>query len=212
MTTSTFQIDFGKEVRDAIEIIKLNKTKMKEIAGKKSSTKIGIVFIVVPIVLNALLSFFSVGGSWGGYYTYLSVLPIISLILGILILSYVAEKFFKGKGDHESFFRVISYSCLLLWINTVFLLLSTLGLWGISASLLYTIPGLISLWIIVVTYFALIEIHQLSSENAVITIIVGFIASIIINSILQAFYPKPTVLTYDIDNIRFEDWEDYLKR
>lgn len=199
------------EFYDAIEIIKLNKAKMKEVAGRKNATKIGAGIIAVPIILNALFFGLSFGGA---FYVYQSIISIASIVVSIFLISLVAVKFFKGKGKHEEFFRVISYGFLLNWVTVIASLLLFLNFWSFL-SLFNLVSLVVIIWQLVITYYALIEVHQINSTNSVISIILGVIGGLIVEGILMQFTPIRLSLhnpsfEKEIEKT-FENWEQYMR-
>ena len=91
----------------------------------------------------------------------------------LYITSYVAEKMFKGQAKFPQYFRVMGYAYLLnvLGFLTIVPVLSMLA----------------SLWLLVINYMALTNVHKLNSTNAVLTIIVTVVAVIALGAVIGAF-------------------------
>jgi hypothetical protein len=205
-----FGLDFKKEFSDAFEIIKLNKAKMKEVAGRKSATKMGIIFILVPLILNSIFFGIAFGG---GYTLYSTIINLISMVVVIFLMSLIAQKFFNGKGNHEEFFRVISYSYLLMWATSVLALLTALGM-SLSVLSLFSLVMLVAgIWSIVIAYHTLIDLHSLTSQNAILTIIIAIIGSGIVMAILMSFAPTPYLYNADAEMMkeRFDNWGQFMR-
>lgn len=172
------------EVKDAVEVLKLNKPKMAEVAAKPSATTLGIVILAVPAVLNFI--FVSLAyRSFAIDFLWLAVIPVALSIGMILALSFIAQKFFQGKGNHVGFFRVSAYASLASWITVLPYLLILLG--SVSGfSLLGALSLVAGAWMLVVIYHVLMEHHKLTQQNAVITIVIGIVAYIIVSSLITS--------------------------
>lgn len=179
---------------DALEIVKLNKAKMAEVALRPSATKWGVVILAIPALLNWIFSALTYpSGLFTIFHSYVFgaiLVPVLSLVAMIFVISLVAEKFFGAKGAHVGFFRVLAYGTILLWISIIPYLLALLGLWFFGG-----LFGLVSLaagiWLLIVSYHLLVEYHKLSKQNAVFALIAGIIGYLIVAKILGAFLVGP---------------------
>jgi hypothetical protein len=182
------------QIFDAIEVVKLNKAKMAEVASRPSATKWGILILVLPALLNWIFSALTYpSGLLSVFQSYVFgaiLIPVLSLVAMIFVISLVAEKFFGAKGAHVGFFRVLAYGSILLWISVIPYLLALLGLWFFGG-----LFGLVSLaagiWLLVVSYHLLIEHHKLSKENAVFALIAGIVGYFVIAKILGSVLVGP---------------------
>jgi hypothetical protein len=170
------------EVKDAIEILKLNKPKMTEVEARPSATTWGIVMLAVPALLNLIL----ISLAYRVFvvdYLWMAAIPVASSVAMIFALSLIAQKFFQGKGSNIGFFRVAAYASLASWVTVIPYLLMLLG-----ANSFFSLLGLLNLaagaWMLVVTYHVLMEHHKLTQQNAVITIVIGIVAYVIVSSVL----------------------------
>lgn len=175
------------EIKDAIEILKLNRAKMAEVSLRPSSTMWGIIIIAVPAVINWILSSLTYESgfmsSFFGKFVFGSVfIPILSVVAVIFALSFIAQNFFKGKGNHIGFFRILAYASIALWVTVIPYLLMALGIY---AGDLYSLVSLAAaIWVFVVGYFALMDHHKLSQQDAAIALVIGVVAYLLIESIL----------------------------
>ncbi len=151
---------------DVIEILKLNKSRISAVAGRESE---GINIALVYLVLGAIAA--PLGGAIIGY----SILgirfttPLVSALVSCLVAAVVAAltlyvtnlvavRVFKGKGSFSHYFRVMGYAYLL---NVVGFL-----------TMIPFLAALASIYLLVVSFFALQEIHKLDATNSVLTILV----------------------------------------
>lgn len=175
------------EVKEAIEVLRLNKVKMADVARRKETLMYGIIFIAVPTVLNLFLTGLSFPSGFGAIFTgfvFWSVLiPVLSYAATAFLVSLLAEKVFHGKGDHVGFFKIIAYASVVLWPTVAAFALMALGLvdaWGLFG--LVNLLG--GLWILYVTYNALMEHHKLDKEKAVYVVIAAVIIMMVVQSVL----------------------------
>jgi hypothetical protein len=176
------------EVKEAIQVLKLNKLKMADVARRKDSLKWGIVFIAVPAVVNVILSAIAFPSGFGGifsrYLLWPVVIPALSFAATAFLVSYVAEKGFHGQKDHVGFFKIMAYASVALWITIIPSILMVLGLADMLGSLSQLISLAASAWVLYVTYFALMEHHKLTKENSILTIVAAVVISIIVSGLL----------------------------
>ncbi len=198
-------IDWKKEVMDAIEILKLNKTKMHEVAGREKATTVGIVFIVIPQIVSVILSAILLSRYFSSWQFYLipGLTSIISPFLLIYAFHLAATQVFKAKGELFPFFRVMSYISVITVLTPVVTLLTFVS-WGLAG-----LAGLVSLvagiWMLIVAYHLLQDMYKLTNQNTVLSMIIGIVAVAIVTGIVNAiFLPKLEDLAKDINvNIRY---------
>lgn len=176
------------EIKDAVAVLKLDRVKMAEIAKNKESTLVGVGILVVPAVLNLILVSLSYDSGFGSafskYLLWPILIPVLSFVATIFLVSLVAEKFFHGGKDHLGFFRIMAYASIVLWVNVLPFLMGFIGM-GIDAYSLFNLVGLAgNIYLLYVLYYVLMEHHKLNKERAVYAIIVAFFISIMASSIL----------------------------
>lgn len=172
---------------DAIAVLKLENSKMVEIAGRKEATKWGIVILVVPPVANfilAALNFSSgIGVIFSRFLLWPIFIPVLSIVGTTFLISFVAKSMFKGAGNHIAFFNVIAYSGAVLWITIIPFFLAFLGF--LDAFGLFNLISIASaIWMLVVTYRMLMIHHKLNQQDATVTIVAGIIGFAILKSLL----------------------------
>jgi hypothetical protein len=197
-------IDWKKEIMNAIEILKMNKTKMHEIAKDEKATTVGLSFILVPQIISLIIAIVGAGGFMGylhGSYILGGVANFgfvsfynIGLILPFLFIygvHLVSTKFFQGKGDMWGYFRVVSYVFAASIISTLLLLIMT-----ITSADLIGLANLVN-WAIfivalVVSYFWMMEGYHMTQQNAIIAPIVSMVvAGLIIWLVSSVLFPNP---------------------
>lgn len=184
---NTFTVEFKK----AIELLKGNKAKIKEVAEHAGSTKWGIFFLVVPTVLSWLLNAMSYPSGlsviFKPFVFWSTIVPVLSLVGMAFVMAFFAEKVYKSHFKPMELFRVLAYVGVILWLNIAVFLLVFIGFFGSSG-----LVGLISLvalfWMLWATHQFLVDLAKMSSDKAVITIIIGFFGYFIIGSILGSLF------------------------
>lgn len=186
-----------EELKDAISILKLDKTKMSAVAGRRSATKWGIIMLAAPPVVNLFLSSFMFPSGFGAIFSrflfWPMIVPVASLVVAIFAMSIIGEKVFRGGADHIGFFRVLSYASVFLWLSVLPFLFDAIDIFEVSG--LYNLIWSVGvIWILVVAYHMLISHQKLSQRDAAISLFGGivayFIAQYILGRILVGRYYK----------------------
>ncbi len=166
---------------DIFEMVKMNKAKMHEVAGREHE---GVGLALVYLLVAELVA--SLGPVVFGYQIPLLgsihmpverallnfVLQAVCSLAAIYLAQWVAQKF-GGKGAFTGYIRVMGY-------------LSVLGIFGFL-TFLPVIGMLASLWMLVLTFVALKEIHQLSNEKTLFTLVISALALGLVTGILGGF-------------------------
>lgn len=184
-------IDWQQEVKNAIEILKLNKTKMHEVAKNEKANTVGLVFIILPSLLSLIIVVAAargfIGWAHGSY-----IMQMISPFLFFYAVHFCATQFFQGKGNVVEFFRVVSYTYVIYLLIPVLVLLSFVSLTLAGLVGLVTIAA--GIWALIVSYHILMETYHVTSANAILTLVIAIVAVGIIVSIVQnMLFPAPTL-------------------
>jgi len=160
------KLDFAGAFGKLIEICKLNKKVINEVANDEKFNSISLVFLVIGAAAGPLF-FLIFGISFqGGYVLRPDTLRgILNIILspaisaaGLFALTYVAVNLFKGQGTFAKALRVLGLTS------------------GVSAILAlgYLVPSLMSIlglvvgiWMLVVGYVCLKEVFKMDDTNTV---------------------------------------------
>lgn len=177
--------NFKKELIHAWEIATLKKETMHHVAeGGKAETVFGYYVIAAAAIFGMIGQHFFI--SWFKPTLTASLLSglfhIIYAVIGIYVISLIAQKLFKGKGKHEAFFRVMAYALIVTWIN----LIPSLAIIG-------------GIWMLVIAFNIIKSVHHLKTGSAIGTLIVGTIAMMLIAAVLS---PTGTVKKYGGGNFR----------
>ncbi len=164
------KLNFKKEISEAWKIATLNKTAMNHVAGDKGKQVFAYYFIIAAGVLSLIGSqiFAPFVKPSLGFSILAALFHIITTIIGIYIVSFVAKKFFKGHADHNHFFRVMGYGMLVLWLG-LFPPLSFIG----------------AIWSLVIIFVALKTIHKLTTGKTIGTLLVSLVIMVIVSAILS---------------------------
>lgn len=169
-------MDFQREIKDAIAIVKLDEDVMLSVAKRKHASWFGVVLFVIPMVLN--LIFFSMGFPSGfgaifqSFLLWSMVVPVVALLGTIFLISEVARRMYKGKGDTPGFFGVVSYVGIVYWLSLIPSLLSGLGILSIGG--LHNLVWLTTLILVfAVSFKMLVRHHRLKQEEVVVVLLIG---------------------------------------
>jgi hypothetical protein len=173
---------FVSAVMNGIEILKLNKAKMNEVAGKESATVWALVILFVPFVVNLILSALQTTMFLSLQIKFL-IIPVLVVIATIFLMSVIAQQLFHAKGDHMAFFRVIAHAGVVMWAGVIPFVLSLLGVVDVY-SIFNLVNMIAGIWMLIVTYQVLIGYYKLNQQNAIITMVLGVVGAAIIQSIL----------------------------
>lgn len=176
-----------KAYHDGVAVLKLDKAKMASIASDPSATKAGIVILVVPFLLNAILSGVLAGGFFFLYFRILLVSALMSFG-AIFVLGLVAQQVFHAKMNLVGFFRVVSHAGILMILTVVPFILGLFGSMNVF-NLFNLISMAAGIWTLIVVYNVLLQYFKLSAQNAVITMVIG----VVILAILQAVIGRVVV-------------------
>lgn len=176
------------ELKDAVEIVKLNKPKMSEVAKRPHATKMAVIFLVVPFVVTLILAILSFPSGFGsifsGFLLWPIFIPIVSIVAMIFCMSIVSKKFFKGVGNDLEFFRTLSYpAAAILALNVVpFLLMLLIGFNAYSLANLINICAMA--WTLVVSYYFLPEHHKTNQQDTIIVVVIGVLTYFVVAYLL----------------------------
>lgn len=166
---------------DIFEMVKMNKAKMHEVAGRESEgVGVALVYLLVaelvaslgPVVFGIQIPLLGSFHMPLGQALLNFVLQAVCSVVGLYFVQWIALKF-GGKGSFEGYFRVMGY-------------LSVLSIFGFL-TFLPIIGMLAGLWMLVLAFIALKEIHQLSNEKTVFTFVIAFVVIFVISAILGSF-------------------------
>jgi|WetSurMetagenome_2_1015567.scaffolds.fasta_scaffold134569_1 hypothetical protein len=175
---------------DVIDILKLNKSKIGAVAGRESE---GINIALVYLLIGAIGA--PLGGAILGYsifgarFTTPLLTALISCLvaaviaaLTIYVMNFVAIKFFKGKGVFAHYFRVMGYAYLL----------NVLGFLTVIPFL----GSLASIYMLVVAFVTLKEVHKLDAANSVLTLLVTIGVFIVLTYLLALIGLSGTMMSW----------------
>lgn len=163
------KIDYKKELLSAWEIAKLNKTAMHHASeGGKDQMKVALGIITIGSLFSVIGMRYIIGFFEPTFFYSLKtlIMGVIMPVAGIYILSFIAQKLFKGKAKHHGFFNVMGYGMIVTWLS-LFTPLSIIG----------------AFWMLVIVYKALKTVHKLKTTQAIGAMFLAFIAMAIISAL-----------------------------
>lgn len=163
---------FGGEIKRAINIAIFKKEEMMAAAGGGDAhTKMAYIIIAIGAGLGfiggQLFPIKVFGATFKtpfvtGLVT--AALSVVMAVVGIYLMSFIAQKIFGGKAEHKAFFRAMAYGMVINWLSIIPALSAIAGLWGI-----------------VLIVVILMTVHRISVGGAIGTLIVGGIAAMILS-------------------------------
>jgi hypothetical protein len=160
--------------RDGIAILKRDKAKASEVFGKASATTWAIVILLIPFVVNTVISAITSAGYWSVMMRFYAI-PMLAAAGGIFVVGLIAQYAFKVKADYMGNLRVLGYASIGMILTVVPVIL---GLLDVYVADLYNIASWLGyVGILIAAYSLLIDHYKLNSQNAVITIMgtgIGF--------------------------------------
>jgi len=166
-------MDYKTELKNALHIALLKKNVMHHVAEDKSKTKFGYYVIIAAAVFGIIgqqffMSFFKPSIS---YSLLNGIIQVISIVIGIYVLSFIAKSIFKGQAKHDAFFRVVAYSMVVMWLTVIPMLGIVSGIWGL-----------------VLMFVILKTVHKLTTGGAIGTLLVSLVVMIVVSMILTPLY------------------------
>jgi hypothetical protein len=169
-------------INDAIDVSKMNKAKMDKVANSKKSFEYGIYILLAPFVVNVVLAALN-GMTFFNLQIKMFLLPLLTIVGMIFLMSLAAELIFKKKGDHKVFFRVLAYASIFSWLSVVPVFLSLIGL-GEFFNLFNDVYLVTYLFVLVAAYHMLMSHYHLSKDNTIIVVVAGFVVFFLLQGIL----------------------------
>jgi hypothetical protein len=173
-------------VMEAVEVLKLNKAAISKVAADEKMTVWAFVILLAPFVVNTLLGAIQ-SVQFFGLQMKIFLIPVLCMVGVIFLMSLVAQMAFKARGDHMAFFRVIGFAGIAGFASVIPVLLGTIGI-ADTYSFFNIVNGLAGIWMLVVTYNVLMSYYKLNQQNAIITIVVGIVAAMILQSLLGTLF------------------------
>lgn len=169
--------------------MKLNKVKMAELAEKKETTVWAAIILAAPFVINLVLLLIRTT-MFVSLQIKILLVPLLTTLAVIFLMSLVAQMLFHAKGDHIAFFRVLGHGSIIMVASIIPYILSILGVVDVM-SIFNLINLAAGVWMLVVTYQVLMNYYKLNQQNAIVTIVLGIVGVFIINSILRRILLGP---------------------
>ena len=173
---------FEQIIQRVLRLVKFDFTVFAEIENDENATTEAAVIVGITALLGALGSFigFLIGG--GGFLTALwrfFIVPlIVSVAVGWLLWSYITQlvgtKLFGGDATFWGMARSLGYA-------------SVPGVLGILVAIPYLgqIAALVAAALsLVLGFFAVRETLGLTTEKAILTILIGWVVMVIVNVII----------------------------
>jgi len=159
-----------KEITKAWDIIRLDEKQMQSVAADEKSMGPAIAFIVLGSLCVGLGNYIFPQEFFGVMYrpgvaTIISstIFGAIFRVVGIAVVSLIAQHVFKGKAQVAEFLRVAGYAAILSVLSLVPMLTIVAGLWSL-----------------VVAFNMLKSVHKLDTGGAIGTMVLAMVAGLIV--------------------------------
>jgi len=185
------KFDIAKEFKNAIEVIKLSSSKIHAVSESKKASLGAALFILITIVIANLgnyLVYFRFGFHGMAFQNLIitAVVSLISLVFSIFVYDFIGSYFFQGKKSFRQLFRVLGYGYLIMVISLISFL---------------TVIG--SIWYLIITYKALVNVKKLNSTNAVLTILLSIVAVALVFFVISLVIGGPVIQYYGLSGSGF---------
>lgn len=130
-------MDYQIYLKQAGEIVMLNENAMQKVAMEKDFLKPGLMILAISSLAGALgLYFFP----YGGVVIYrpdlmstlwVAVRSLIIAVVGLYVVGYVLQEFFKAKLTMEGFVKIMSFGSLIRVIDVIPRLSFISALWAL---------------------------------------------------------------------------------
>lgn len=156
-------MNLKNSIKQAIEIIKLDRKEIEKVAKDQQATTAGILILIISGIIAGIAS---------KKLILLSITPILVLIfsfIGVGILHLLA-RLFGGKARFIELYRTLTHASILNW-------LSIFNLIPILKTIISIITGI---WGIVINFVAIKSLYKLSTAKTVFVIVIPIIFFIIL--------------------------------
>jgi hypothetical protein len=178
---------FTAEIKDAIKVLQLKVYVLDSVYHRERAVKWGILFLILPPVLNMILTGLMFQGRFSAIFSsflfWPLFIPVLSVVASVFIIALFAEKAYGKKGDKVGLFRVIAYASVAQFLTVLTFLLMLLKVLR-SYDLYKWVTLGVSVWILVITYNVLKDKFKMVKNEALVTLGVGVLAYLIVGSVL----------------------------
>lgn len=175
-------LDFAGGFKKFLAIVQLDKKVVEEVATDEKMNAMAAIYLLIGSIASPLAMFifgvrlFGVAVRADLVSTLISaVVAVVMALAGFVVITLVANRMFKGQGTFEQIFRVMGLVSLL---NVI----SVLGF--IVGPLAAILSFAVAIWSLVVSFNVLKLVFKLDNANAVLTVVVGWIALFVLMSVL----------------------------
>ncbi len=186
--------DFIKQFKNVLSILSLDKAVIANVSSKKESTLWAIIFFVLPIILNIFLAILIFPTGFGAIFSrflfWPIVIPFLSFLIVLFLISFGVGKFLGKKVDFGSIFRVFGYASVVLWLTVISFLLNLI--FGVNFGLFFNAVWVLGgILIFVVLYTFLKDVIKLNSQDVLVVIISAYIGYFLVQMILGRILVGP---------------------
>ncbi|MBI4231664.1 hypothetical protein HY605_00405 [Candidatus Peregrinibacteria bacterium] len=184
------------ELKSALKILSLDKRAIALLEAKVQIERLSWFIFFVPAVFYLLFVFFFSTGGFSlmavkfGFWPL--VIPQFALMLSVLIVSYLCNRYLHGHGNLKGLFNVYANFSIIYWLGIVIVLLDYIGL--LNASALFNLFFAVALvWAIVLFNRLLLNSFKIHKNEVLVclglTVFVYFLVSELLGNIfIGAFY------------------------
>lgn len=166
-----------KELKQAWQVITLKKPAMAAVAKDEKAFGPAILFVILASFASALGEYIFPQRFMGVVYRHgfddvvaQTVVISVCTFLAIAVLSLIAEHLFKGKAKLKDYFKVLAYAYLVM-----------------AVGIIPALSVLAGIWLLVLTFVTLREVHKIDVAETIGTIVIAMIALVILMMFLMPF-------------------------
>lgn len=179
----TFSAQFAK----ALDVVQMKVHSFSEVAKSEESTKWGIVFFALPVLVNLILAAVTFPSGFSAIFSRFLIwplaIPVLALSGSVIGVAYVAKKYFNAKGEMIWLFRVASHVSIVLWLTMILFLLGVLGIFDSFG--LYNLVWVVNLVLVLTAAEkTFVSLYGVSKKDALILTVGVLIGYFILKSLL----------------------------
>ncbi len=160
-----------------VRIVKLDSKVYPEIAHDEKATTEAAIVVVVAALFAAIGS--AIGAhSIGRFFGSLIAGVLINWLLWSWVTMFVGTRLFQGQATFWEMARALGYA-------NAPMILGILGVFGCVGGLIGLIAAILSL---IAGFFAVRETLELTTEKAIVTIIIGWVILIVVNIVVNSIF------------------------
>ena len=174
-------MDFNAMIGNVRRAMSLDRSFYQQVANDERYSQEALMVVIVASVLTGLGSF--LGQLFGGNFLGAVIALLLGVVLAVVgyyiwayVVQWVGAKFFNGQATAPQLLRTLGYA----YGPTALAVFSFIPCFG---GLIALVGGI---WSLVCGFFAVRETHRLSDGQTIMTVVIGWVAVLVITLVVTA--------------------------